>query len=195
MKKQNDNFFRQGYFPNEPQPYQQRSAQQPQPQRIQRQPVQRPARPAQRPRNPFPVKYLIVGALALCLIVAGVLLVPRLTASSGGAASWATADLVGEWVAVADGGNAFAAAIADDTIVINWDMDSADMKALYWKGTFRVPAGAEKTKTVVSEAAPENATALLASSDAQKTFTVTKTAIQFEASAMGVTRTFTLKRR
>ena len=57
------------------------------------------------------------------------------------------------------------------------------------------PDGAEKTKTVTSQADGANRTALMASGDPQKVFTVEQGAIFFEASMMGVTRKFTLRRK
>lgn len=177
MARKNNDEFRNGYYPNE---------------HAQR---RRPARNRQaarrHSRRAFPVTYLVVALAAVVLVVAGIVIVPRFVATSN-AAPWSTADMAGNWLATSDGKQAFAATIADNTITINWASD--DMSALYWKGTFFVPDGSDGTKTVVSDAAEENATALFASTDAQKTFTVTKSSIEFEASAMGVTKTFTLKR-
>lgn len=171
MARKNNDEFRNGYYPNE---------------HTQR---RRPAR--RRARRAFPVAYLVAGIAAVVLIVAGIVFIPRIIGTSI-ATPWSTADMAGSWAATSDGKQAFTATIADNTITINWSSD--DMSALYWKGTFIVPEGNESTKTVISDAAEENATALFASTDAQKTFTVTKSSIEFEASAMGATAKFTLKR-
>ena len=165
-----NNEFRNGYYPNE---HEKR---------------RRPAR--RRSRRAFPVPYLVAGVAAVVLIAAGIVFIPRIIGT--GATPWSTADVAGSWAASSNGKQAFTATIADNTITINWASD--DLSALYWKGTFVVPEGNESTKTVISDAAEENATALFASSDAQKTFTVTKSSIEFEASAMGATAKFTLKR-
>ena len=166
-----NNEFRNGYYPNEH--------------------TQNRRQVRSRRRSTFPVQYLVVALAVVVLVVAGVIFVPRIVATSS-AASWSTLDLSGDWFAQTDGQQVFTATIVDNTITINWASD--DMSALYWKGTFIVPDGSESTKTVISNAAEENATSLLASGDAQKTFTVTKNTIEFQASAMGVTRTFILKR-
>ena len=180
MARKNYDEFRNGYYPNE-------HTQNRRPARN-RQTARRRSR---RSRRAFPAMYLFAALAAVVLVVAGILIVPRIMTINS-AATWSIADMAGNWVATADGKQAFTAMIADNTIAINWASD--DMSALYWKGTFNVPDGSEGTKTVVSDAAEENATSIFASTDAQKTFTVTKSSIEFEASAMGVTRTFTLKR-
>lgn len=170
MARKNNDEFRNGYYPNEH--------------------TQRRRRARRRARRVFPVSYLVAGIAAVVLIAAGIVFIPRIIGTS--ATPWSTADMAGSWAAKSDGKQAFTATIADNTIAINWASD--DMSALYWKGTFIVPEGNESTKTVISDAAEENATALFASTDAQKTFTVTKSSIEFEASAMGATAKFTLKR-
>lgn len=171
--------LKQGYFPaNDPVDAAQDAA-----------PKQRPLRNAQ--RRSFPIRQAAVALAAVLLIVAAVLFVPRLF-PAGAPASWSGADLVGGWASADQDGASFVATVGADAITVSWNNDGSE--ALYWSGSFIVPAGAENNKTVISSAAPENQTALMASSDPQKVFTVSRNEIQFEASMLGVTRRFILRR-
>jgi hypothetical protein len=171
MAKQQQRYhLQQGYFPSgDPQP-------------------ERPAERPRRQRRPFPVRVILVAVLVIALVVGGILIVPRLIPQP---VSWSSDDLVGSWRSDAAGGNAMTAAVTGSQIEIYWDTESG--RALYWAGSFRVPEGTESTKQVVSVADPRNATAIMASSEAQKPMTVTRSEIRFEVTALGVTRQMILR--
>lgn len=172
-KNENQRYIlRQGYFPAGDQPEQARAVK---PQRL-----------------PFPIWRAVVILAAVLVIAAAAILAPRLFSGSA-PASWSGADLAGSWAIASSNGSAFVAEISQDMITINWSTDGT--QALYWSGSFVVPAGSEITKTVISAASPANSTALMASGDPQKTFTVTRSEIQFDASMMGTTRRFSLRRK
>lgn len=171
--------LKQGYFPDgDPQPA------------AKTQPIRRSAAKSQ--RRPIPIRLVALILAVVVVIGAGVILLPRLFTGSA-PASWSGADLAGSWATASTDGASFAATVAADAITVNWNTDGA--QALYWSGSFPVPAGSEQTKTVISAASAANQTSLMASSDPQKTFTVTRDSIQFDASMLGVTRRFTLRRQ
>lgn len=136
-------------------------------------------------RKPVP-RWLPWALVAVVAITAAVILIPRLMPA---APSWTAADLVGNW-ATAD--NAMTAEVTPGRIAVYWNSDGT--QALYWAGSFPVPGGPDKTKTVTSAAAPENQTAIMASSDPQKVFTVTRNGISFSVTALGMTKQTTLKK-
>lgn len=187
MKKQEQEKFvlRQGYFfDNEQRP-------------AARQPVERQQRPApvRKQRRPFPVKAVLIAAAAVALIAVAAAFGPQLLSGvTAPSTPWSTADLVGNWAAYSDGSLAFSATVENESILINWDSGDGTT-AQYWKGTFTVPSGTDATKIIVSFADQSNNLALLASTDSQKTFTVTRNTIQYQASMLGVTKTFELRRR
>lgn len=171
-KEQHERYvLRQGYFPeNEPQ-----------------QPQRKPE------RKPIPKRLFIlitVAILAVALIAAGIIYVPRLLSTAS--PSWSASDLLGNWAETTTNESVMKATVTQNTIEIYWSSD--DTSALYWKGSFPVPEGSQAEKTVISTASPENATALMASSDPSKTFTVRRDAIIYDVSALGVTTRVTLKR-
>ena len=76
------------------------------------------------------------------------------------------------------------ATITDSAIEVYWVAD--DTKALYWAGSFTAPTTADDTEKTSS--------ALLASGDATKTFTYKDGTLSYEVTAMGVTKTVTMKK-
>ncbi|MCD7100715.1 hypothetical protein [Pseudoclavibacter sp. 13-3] len=147
-----------------------------------------------------------IAAIALVVAtgVAGLSLVgctsPSGTGSNDGptaAESKAPLTLTGEWVEADSGTTTMmqSATITDTTIEINWEQ-SDGTRALYWSGSFVAPTttddeyhwdstnNTEKTKN-----------ALLASSDAKKSFTYDNGVLSYEVSALGVTKTAHLKRK
>ena len=158
----------------------------------------RPENESRKPERKAKPKRLFI-IIAVCVLIIGVIvagiiffkqtppIIPA-TAKQG----WSATDMVGNWSSENVDGSTMKATIEQDMIAIYWHNDDTD--ALYWKGSFSVPGGAEQEKTVISDAGPENATALLASSDPQKTFTVRKDAITFQVSALGITKNVTLKK-
>lgn len=87
------------------------------------------------------------------------------------------------------------AIIRSDTIEIYWAADGTDISALYWAGTYIAPTTANEPYSWESEndkSKTENA--LLASSDATKTFTYENGKISYSMSALGLTTTIYLER-
>ncbi|MDR0918107.1 MAG: hypothetical protein LBM93_02495 [Oscillospiraceae bacterium] len=87
------------------------------------------------------------------------------------------------------------AVIGDEEIEIFWISDGGDSKSLYWAGSFENP------ETEVSEYSWESInntektdSALLASSAESKEFTYKNGYLQYEATAMGVTKTVKLEK-
>lgn len=106
-------------------------------------------------------------------------------------------DLTGQWEMVNKEIGEYAAyqtaTITDDTITIYWV--TGDTKALYWAGTFTPPTTADEPYTWESANDTEQtSSALLASSDATKVFTYQDGQLSFDASAMGVTKTFRMEK-
>lgn len=85
------------------------------------------------------------------------------------------------------------ATITDSTIEVYWVAD--DTKALYWAGSFTAPTKADEPYTWDSANDTEKtSSALLASGDATKTFTYKDGTLSYEVTAMGVTKTVTMKK-
>ena len=181
-KKQEQPYrLRQGYFPPQDEP---------------ELPGAEPDRPAPRRAvrsRPIPSRVIILAVAAVALVAAGIIFLPRLIGAPAASAPWGFADVSGTWVAYSNGEMVFEATVDPSGILINWTPDT-ETRALYWHGTFAVPSGSEPTRTVVSAAYPREYAALMASDAVEKTFTVTRTEIRFDATMMGVTKTFTLRR-
>lgn len=123
---------------------------------------------------------------------------PGTTASPAAATSQEAAqfDLTGEWEQAGAAGESNAsiqsATIVDDTITVYWINDGE--KALYWAGTAELPEGAEGSFTFDSENdTSKTDTALLASSDETKTFTLEEETLSYEVGALGETWTAQLQ--
>lgn len=85
------------------------------------------------------------------------------------------------------------ATITDSTIEVYWVAD--DTKALYWTGSFTAPTTVDEPYTWDSTNDTEKtSSALLASGDATKTFTYKDGTLSYEVTAMGVTKTVTMKK-
>lgn len=81
------------------------------------------------------------------------------------------------------------AVITENTITINWKMDSGETTALYWAGTFEQPTGAEEYTFDSVNDKEQTQYALLASGDDTKPMTVKDGKISFAVTMMGVTTT------
>jgi hypothetical protein len=96
-----------------------------------------------------------------------------------------TSSLNGKWAASLES-STMLATVTDDGIEIQWA--NGDTSALYWKGTFPVPANHGAKFTVESEgdlhAMDES---MLASEDLTKTFTYENNTINFSLTVIGVT--------
>jgi hypothetical protein len=104
-------------------------------------------------------------------------------------------NLTGEWEQSNKGsGSKHVATIVDDTITIYWVTTEDESKSLYWAGSIDQPeeAMAGFTWDSVNDTS-KTSSALLASSDDQKTFTLDGDTINYEASALGETWTVELK--
>lgn len=136
--------------------------------------------------NPLLLK-IAAAVLALGVIAAGIVFVPRLISSPS--VSWAAADMIGDYREPKD---AMKAKVTANGIEIYWT--SEDATALYWRGSFPVAPGTEAQKTVISTASADNAFSIMASGDPQKTFTVTRDTISCDVSALGITTKVTFRR-
>ncbi len=136
------------------------------------------------------LKRSLVSKILLTLLAISIL---NLTACSPKAL-----DLSGEWQQVEEGALGTGiqkAIIRSDTIEIYWAADGTDISALYWAGTYIAPTTANEPYSWESEndkSKTENA--LLASSDATKTFTYENGKISYSMSALGLTTTIYLER-
>ncbi|OOB89943.1 hypothetical protein B0T42_14630 [Rathayibacter sp. VKM Ac-2630] len=87
------------------------------------------------------------------------------------------------------------ATITDSAITVEWVSDGGDTTALYWAGTYEAPTDAGTSYTWDSQNdTTQTATAMLASSDATKTFSYDDDVISYKVSALGVTTTVELAR-
>lgn len=102
-------------------------------------------------------------------------------------------DLTGEWTQTnANSEDSFqTATITGDTIEVFWN--APDMQALYWAGTVEVPEDGSTSFTWDSlNDTAKTESALMASGDATKTFTVKDGEISYDVTAMGTTMTVRL---
>lgn len=106
-------------------------------------------------------------------------------------------DLNGEWIqSGSDDSGIQCATITDNTIEIYWLSDEDNTKALYWAGSFIAPT--ENTKKYEWDSVNDKTktdSALLASSDDTKHFIYEDKKISYEVTAMGITKTVTLKKQ
>lgn len=85
--------------------------------------------------------------------------------------------------------------ISGDTIEVYWVMESEDMTALYWAGSFEAPSDASEPYQWESKNdTSRTASALMASGDETKTFTYENGKISYTASALGETMTVEAER-
>ena len=108
----------------------------------------------------------------------------------------APADRSGEWKQKnGDKDNYQIAKIANGTIEIYWHSEEDESDSLYWAGTYDAPTTADEPYTWDSKNDTEKTdNALLASSDATKTFTYEDGEISYQASALGTTKTIRLEK-
>lgn len=102
--------------------------------------------------------------------------------------------LQGTW-AMADGTDEFnmVAGVHAGTIEITWVSDGT--KALYWRGTFDVPANVENGTKISSKADKKAlASSILGSQDDVKVFTYEDDTLSYDFTVMGTTKTITLTR-
>jgi hypothetical protein len=104
-------------------------------------------------------------------------------------------DLTGEWAQSNKGsGSKHVATIVDDTITVYWVNAEDESKSLYWAGSIEQPEDATAVFTWDSvNDKSKTGSALLASSDDQKTFSLDGDTISYEASALGETWTVELE--
>jgi hypothetical protein len=101
----------------------------------------------------------------------------------------------GNWSAELENGKMLATVTAN-AIEIHWDLED-DTSALYWKGSFSVPAGVtESSKFTVTSAGEVSTmeTSMLASQDSSKTFTYDGKTLNYKLKIMGVTKTIRLSK-
>ena len=107
-------------------------------------------------------------------------------------------DLTGSWKQTNSGSeDAYqAATITGDTISINWVSDGGDTESIYWVGTFTPPTddASPYTWTSARDAAATDS-AMLASTDDTKEFTVDGGELSYKASLMGTTTTVRLEKQ
>ncbi|MDQ0574300.1 hypothetical protein [Agromyces albus] len=107
------------------------------------------------------------------------------------------ADLVGEWVQTnSESEDSYqVATITADSIEVNWISESNDTRALYWAGSYTAPTSPGTFEWVSQNDTEKTAGAMLASSDATKTFAYDEDVIRYDVTAMGVTKTVELERK
>lgn len=135
--------------------------------------------------------------LCLCAIMALSMAACSQQATDTGATETQTEkkvlNLEGTWISD-DEGMVHQAEIKNGVIEIYWV--SEDTKALYWAGTYEAPTDDKEPYSWTSANDTEKtSTAMLASSDAEKTFTYEDGVLSYSASAMGVTKTVKLTRQ
>lgn len=104
-------------------------------------------------------------------------------------------DLAGSWKQTNSGSeDAYQeATITGDTISINWVSDGGDTESIYWVGTFTPPTdGTSPFVWTSTRDAAATDSALLASTDDTKEFTVDDGELSYKASLMGTTTTVRL---
>lgn len=98
--------------------------------------------------------------------------------------------LEGNWVSV-DPEVQMAATVVGDTITVNWASD--DVTALYWKGS--APTEVRDDLVFTSAGDLETmSTAMMASTEEEKTFTYSKDELSFGLSIVGITQIIRLKK-
>lgn len=107
-------------------------------------------------------------------------------------------DLTGTWKQVNSSSDTMyhQAVISGSTIEINWINTEDESSSLYWSGTYVAPTSAQTPYTWDSQNdTSKTGTAMLASSDATKTFTYENGQISYSASALGTTKTVRLEKQ
>lgn len=106
-------------------------------------------------------------------------------------------DLTGNWKSadIEEGSEMwFEATIDNSTITINW-VDNEGTKYLYWVGTYDAPTEAtDEYSWTSTNDHTQTDSAILASSDDTKDFTYSNNQLSYEATALGVTKTFYLEK-
>ena len=109
----------------------------------------------------------------------------------------AAPDLAGTWKQTNSGSDdAYqAAVITGDTITVNWVSDGGDTESIFWVGTFTPPTddASPYTWTSTRDAAATDS-AMLASTDDSKDFTLEDGEVSYKASLMGTTTTVRLEK-
>lgn len=106
----------------------------------------------------------------------------------------APADLTGTWTQVnrKSEDSYQQATITADTIAVDWVTDGGATTSIYWVGTVSAPGEVGSWTSTRDIAATESA--MLASSDPTKNFTVEGDTISYKVSALGTTTTVELQR-
>lgn len=87
------------------------------------------------------------------------------------------------------------ATIEGDTITVNWVSNNGDTKSLYWVGTFPAPTEGGK-QTITSEGdVDQMSTAMMASTDETKEFTIDNGELSYEVGMMGTTTTVRMEKQ
>ncbi len=126
-----------------------------------------------------------IFSLALALIM-------TITNLFTGCGSSEPADLTGSWVET-DGTDAMSAEISGGDIRVYWNSDAA--RALYWAGSYVAPTETGDYSWESENYTDETKYALLASTDATKTFSYSGGKLSFEMSMMGVTSTIKMEKK
>ncbi|KAA9083751.1 hypothetical protein [Microbacterium radiodurans] len=88
------------------------------------------------------------------------------------------------------------AVITENTISIDWVSDAEAMTAVYWVGTYVPPSEPGDAYTWDSQNdTTQTENALMASSDATKTFTYQDGVLSYELTAVGVTMTVQMQKQ
>ena len=106
-------------------------------------------------------------------------------------------DLTGTWIATnsASEDSGMEAVIEGETITVYWTNAAEQTKSLYWAGTYVAPTEATESYSWDSTNDTEQTeNALLASSDATKTFMHKNGVLSCDVTALGTTKTVTMER-
>ena len=130
---------------------------------------------------------LVVGAVGACSSA------ETSDASEQSESTAAAPDLTGVWETVDDSNFSQRAVIADSTITISWLPEGGGDLMLYWAGSFEAPRSAGSSMVTSTNDHSQTDSALMSSDADTKDFTYEGGAISYEVSALGATRTVTLK--
>lgn len=139
-----------------------------------------------------------IAFVALTLVLAMSLLACGEAKPSTPAAPPTPPDLTGEWKQTdnASADTWQVAKIEGDTIEVYWVSDNGDTQALYWAGSFTAPTTPDEPYTWDSQNdTAKTDMAILASTDATKTFTYEAGVLSYQVSAMGATTTVKLEKQ
>lgn len=106
-------------------------------------------------------------------------------------------DLTGKWKQSNSNSDEdfMVAEIKNGVISVDWNLESEDMKAVYWIGSYEAPKGGENSYSWTSKRDKDKTeSALLAAGSDTKEFTHEGDVISFEVSIQGTTKTIKMER-